>query len=143
MTKEIYISSDDESEYYEVEKLLNHHLYEDGEYEYLIKWKDYSDENNTWEAESNISENLIEAYWASKEKVIRNLSTDPPEGKTWNDIECLLNVFETETELFAQVKWKWSNSKTFIPTEILRRFSPRKLIEFYQDKVNCEFSTKA
>ncbi|KAG0166324.1 hypothetical protein DFQ30_007322 [Apophysomyces sp. BC1015] len=63
------VRSDSEEEEYEVEAILAHrHAKGRGsQIQYLIKWKGYSDEDNTWERESNVSADvLVEQYWADK-----------------------------------------------------------------------------
>lgn len=35
-------------------------------FQYLIKWKDYPEEENTWEPEGNIPDNIIDAYWKTQ-----------------------------------------------------------------------------
>ena len=46
-----------------VEKVLNRRIAENGGTEYLIKWKDFSDQNATWEPRENLDcEALIEAF---------------------------------------------------------------------------------
>lgn len=35
-------------------------------FQYLIKWKDYPEEENTWEPEGHIPDNIIDAYWKTQ-----------------------------------------------------------------------------
>ncbi|CAO3699328.1 unnamed protein product [Rhizopus microsporus] len=106
-----------DNEVYEVERLLGHRI-TDGSYEYLIKWKNYSNEYNTWEKERNIfAKGLILDYWRSKGAMSRDtspqveenlkqyiinakLSGKPPEGKTWDDVDHVVNVIIVETIFF-------------------------------------------
>ncbi|RIA86121.1 chromo shadow domain-containing protein [Glomus cerebriforme] len=56
---------DEESEVYEVETVLDHNKRKNKTY-YLIKWKGYSEEESTWEAEDNVfAEELVKEYWAN------------------------------------------------------------------------------
>uniref|UniRef100_A0A1D1ZES1 Chromobox 5 n=1 Tax=Anthurium amnicola TaxID=1678845 RepID=A0A1D1ZES1_9ARAE len=56
---------DDDEEVYEVEKVLDHHKKRNKTY-YLIKWKGYSEDESTWEAEDNVfAEELVKDYWAN------------------------------------------------------------------------------
>ncbi|CAG8489952.1 15083_t:CDS:2 [Cetraspora pellucida] len=51
---------------YVVEKVVGHRL-ANGRLQYYLKWKDYPDEENTWEDESDIfATNLIDEYWDKK-----------------------------------------------------------------------------
>ncbi|XP_037030043.1 chromodomain helicase hrp3-like isoform X2 [Bradysia coprophila] len=45
--------------YYRVEKVLGRRIRK-GEVEYLIKWKGYRKDHNTWEPSSNLDEKLVE-----------------------------------------------------------------------------------
>jgi hypothetical protein len=47
--------------------LIIDHRGKPGQYEYLIKWKGYSDEDNTWEPAVNfIDDKCIQDYWKSQ-----------------------------------------------------------------------------
>ncbi|OAD65749.1 hypothetical protein PHYBLDRAFT_160783 [Phycomyces blakesleeanus NRRL 1555(-)] len=62
-------ASEETEEVYEVEALLDHRVSakKQNTVEYLIKWHNYGDDQNTWENESNIfSETLVDEYWTSK-----------------------------------------------------------------------------
>nr|CAD7394935.1 unnamed protein product [Timema cristinae] len=46
--------NDQKEEEYQVEKIVDRWIYEDGQYRYLVKWKDWSSPFNTWEPEENL-----------------------------------------------------------------------------------------
>jgi hypothetical protein len=48
---------------FEVEKVLAHKFNADGSCTYLLKWKGYADEENSWESEENVSYFLLFGYW--------------------------------------------------------------------------------
>lgn len=55
--------------YFEVESVLDHRdrkLGRSVRREYLIKWKGYGPEHNTWEPEGNLSEEAYRDYWESR-----------------------------------------------------------------------------
>lgn len=55
-------ASDTESEY-EVERIVSHRGTKP-DIEYLIKWVNYGDEDNTWQTEEDVmAPSLLEAYW--------------------------------------------------------------------------------
>lgn len=61
------VSFDDEGEpWYEVETVLQHRELKRGKRvstQYLIKWKGYGHEHNTWEPEKNLSPLALKSYW--------------------------------------------------------------------------------
>jgi alpha-amylase/alpha-mannosidase (GH57 family) len=61
-TPPVSIPLEEESEEEEpldiVEKVLAYRLRTDGQKEYLLKWRGYPDEDNSWEQYSNLNENL-------------------------------------------------------------------------------------
>ena len=64
-SNELFQDSSEES--YEVEKILKHRMNKE-QIEYLVKWKNYSSEENTWEpATSFDQESTISEYWKQLE----------------------------------------------------------------------------
>lgn len=56
-------NKNDPNKLYEIEEILDNRYNETlGTKEYLIKWKGYSDSDNTWEVEKNISKVLLKKY---------------------------------------------------------------------------------
>jgi hypothetical protein len=48
---------------YEVEELRDRRRNDNNQWEYLVKWKGYGEEENSWEAGSNISANTLKTFW--------------------------------------------------------------------------------
>jgi hypothetical protein len=48
---------------YEVEELRDRRQNDNNQWEYLVKWKGYGEEENSWEAGCNISANTLKAFW--------------------------------------------------------------------------------
>ena len=68
---EIKELEDESSNTFEVEKVVDHRTSKTGTYEYLVKWKNYSTAENTWEPEENFnSKQCISKYWAGKNKLV-------------------------------------------------------------------------
>ncbi|KAI9247043.1 hypothetical protein BY458DRAFT_527543 [Sporodiniella umbellata] len=155
MSKDESFADFEVDEVYEVESLCAHRPSardHNKSYEYLVKWKDYGEEHNTWEREKNIfAKDLIAIYWrrhnlqnetsteTNKHDAITNakLLPKPPEGQTWSDLESVESVYVFgDSVLVAELKWKNEGQfNTFVPTRIVRQKSPLKLIEYYQSKI--------
>jgi hypothetical protein len=58
-------SQDDNTPHKEVEKILNHRFNQATKsYEYLVKWKEFDDDENNWEPESSFDTlDIINKYW--------------------------------------------------------------------------------
>jgi hypothetical protein len=51
---------------YEVDTIVDNRQTSDGTWEYLVKWKGYSEEENSWEPAPNISANTLQQFWKRK-----------------------------------------------------------------------------
>lgn len=61
------------------------------------------------------------------------LTAEPPTGLTWNDIDSIKNIFHCGTETyFAEVKWTKSDTVSFIPIRLLRKFNPLKVYRMFR-----------
>lgn len=59
---------EEEDDVYEVESVVDHKKYKTG-IKYRVRWKDYGEDDDTWEWAANLEENcteLIQKYWVSK-----------------------------------------------------------------------------
>ena len=72
---------------YCVEKIVGKIVLDNGQITYLLKWKGYSEENNTWEPKENLyCTDLIETYEKSLIGVVEKTSEDRGKyfSKSWN-----------------------------------------------------------
>ncbi|KAJ1916449.1 hypothetical protein IWQ60_008095 [Tieghemiomyces parasiticus] len=70
---------DEEEEEYEVESIIRHRK-RAGVTQYLIKWKNFGDADNTWEDESNLNcTEILDKYWADLKKT--TAAPSPAEAK--------------------------------------------------------------
>ncbi|XP_037945440.1 heterochromatin protein 1-like [Teleopsis dalmanni] len=64
----VEVSEDEEEEEYVVEKICGRRVRK-GKFEYFLKWKGYSEEENTWDPEEHLyCQDLIEQYEAERTK---------------------------------------------------------------------------
>ena len=64
----VVVQAKDENTTFEVEKIIDHRT-RNGKIEYFVKWKSFSDDENTWEPETHFNTTeCIEEYWKTKNK---------------------------------------------------------------------------
>ena len=57
--------SDNQKNVYQVEKIVSHRGNDPTNYQYLVKWQGYPDEDNTWqEAKHFLDDQCIREYWS-------------------------------------------------------------------------------
>lgn len=66
---------------YDVEEVLDRRLNAVGVWEYLIKWKDYPEEENSWEPGPNINEHALQKFWQKKGILAKRISKKPTATK--------------------------------------------------------------
>ena len=143
---------------YEVENIIGKRV--NGNYnEYLVKWKNYSIEESTWEPESNLInakksilkfENVLKKQIQNKlnnkrkinEKLIsknRKVNNKTNQKVTQDFIiNEVLGVFERNNKLFGKCKISLRNEKNYIKiiaTDEISKISPIPLIKYYESKI--------
>ncbi|GBC50808.2 hypothetical protein RhiirA5_504882 [Rhizophagus irregularis] len=61
-----------ETIFFEVEAIIDHKTKSNGGMEYLLKWKDFGDEENSWiDEEDTNAPSLIRNYWINKKNIVK------------------------------------------------------------------------
>jgi len=140
-----------------------------GKVQYLLKWKGFSDNENTWEPAENLEcPELIAAFMAEqKEKQQTPVSNGKRSHSTSNNTE---NQDNTSTkrprveyeqtgynrgllpemlmgatdiydgELMFLVKWKGISKPELVPSRIVNKQSAQLVIKFYEDRLTWNSS---
>merc|ERR1712024_339383 len=121
---------EEEEEEYVVEKCVDKRVGRNGKVEYLLKWKGYGDEDNTWEPKENLDcEDMIEAFEKArrdkgdKKKGADKRRSDADIGSSKKkkgddekprgfgrglDPERIIGATDSSGELMFLIKWKGS-----------------------------------
>ncbi|XP_054451559.1 chromobox protein homolog 3-like [Pteronotus mesoamericanus] len=143
-----------EPEEFVVEKLLDQQVV-NGKVEYFLKWKEFTEADDTWEPEENLNcPELIEAFFNSqkvgKEKdstkrksltvnlIIANQrdAADKPRGFVRGlDLEQIIGATDVSGEFMFLMKWKDSNEADFVLAKETNMKCPQILIAFYEERL--------
>merc|ERR1712099_113034 len=159
------MSSGDEEEYV-VERVVDKRVGRNGKVEYLLKWKGYGDEDNTWEPKENLDcEDMIEAFEKKRkektdkkkeaEKRKSGASADSsskkkkgdddskPRGFDRNlDPERIIGATDSSGELMFLIKWKGSDEADLVPAREANVKCPQTVIKFYEERLTWHTSSQ-
>ncbi|XP_055013486.1 chromobox protein homolog 3a isoform X2 [Boleophthalmus pectinirostris] len=148
-------SPSEEPEEFVVEKILDQRLV-NGKVEFYLKWKGFTDADNTWEPEENLDcPELISAFLEAqkniKEKpaaVKRKASTEEaepeakkpqnekPRGFARNlEPERIIGATDSSGELMFLMKWKDSDEADLVPAKEANKRCPQVVISFYEERL--------
>ncbi|XP_058509171.1 chromobox protein homolog 1a [Solea solea] len=154
-------AEEEEEEEYVVEKVLERRLVK-GKVEFLLKWKGFSDEDNTWEPEENLDcPDLIAEFMQkyrekeekkkeSKRKASSDASGDSEEkgSKRKKDEgekargfgrglqpERIIGATDSSGELMFLMKWKNSDEADLVPAKEANVKCPQVVISFYEERL--------
>ncbi|KAM9296458.1 chromobox protein homolog 1 [Gastrophryne carolinensis] len=155
--------ADEEEEEYVVEKVLDRRVVK-GKVEYLLKWKGFSDEDNTWEPEENLDcPDLIAEFLQSQKSAHETEKSDgkrkadsdtevvvgeesrpkkkkeeaeKPRGFARGlDPERIIGATDSSGELMFLMKWKNSDEADLVPAKEANVKCPQVVISFYEERL--------
>lgn len=125
-------SSDEDT--YEVEKIMDHRVDPKGRRRFLLKWKGYGHEDDTWEKEENLNcPDLINEYMKSVERqqalmVTKGRMIEPPKR--------VVRAYRDEDDKIVY-EVKYSDGRTEdMPSGDLIKLSPPVMIAFLEKVAN-------
>ena len=147
-----------DAEEYEVEAVCDKRLRK-GKAEYLVKWKGWDSDDNTWEPIGNLEcHEMIEDYekkhpakdageGGSKRKA--EASKDEPKAKSGKKpdtrpkgfargltAEKIIGATNDPGELYFLIKWKGSDEADLVPAKEANLKIPQVVIKFYEERLN-------
>ncbi|XP_061564734.1 chromobox protein homolog 1b [Cololabis saira] len=149
------VAEEEEEEEYVVEKVLNRRVVK-GRVEYLLKWKGFSNEDNTWEPEDNLDcPDLIAEFLQSqklahdgKRKAAGDADGDESKSKKKKDDneklrgfargldpERIIGATDSTGELMFLMKWKNSDEADLVPAKEANGKCPQVVISFYEERL--------
>lgn len=155
-------------EEYSVEKVLDRRI-RNGRVEYLLKWKGYSNEDNTWEPEENLDcpdliseyeENRKKKEAAKKDERKRKPGTpvddkkpaaskkkhveedNKPRGFDRGlEPEKIIGATDSSGELMFLMKWKGTDEADLVPARQANGRCPQIVIQFYEERLTWHTSS--
>merc|ERR1711894_610217 len=136
--KKFKMSSGDEEEYV-VESVADKRVGRNGKVEYLLKWKGYGDEDNTWEPKENLDcQDMIEIFEkARKAKADKKKGgSEKPRGFGRGlDPERIIGATDSSGELMFLIKWKGSDEADLVPSREANTKCPQSVIKFDEERL--------
>uniref|UniRef100_A0A3Q3W0Z4 Heterochromatin protein 1 n=1 Tax=Mola mola TaxID=94237 RepID=A0A3Q3W0Z4_MOLML len=134
-----------------VEKIIRRRIF-NGRVEYFLKWKGFTDAENTWEPEDNLDcPELIEEFlrnahvseeieevqeFIPKEEMTEQETEIVRMGEiTYLEPECIIGSTDRQGELMFLIKWKNSDDVALLPAREASARCPQMVIDFYEQKL--------
>ncbi|XP_032890863.1 chromobox protein homolog 1-like [Amblyraja radiata] len=159
--EEVLVEEEEEEEYV-VEKVLDRRIVK-GKVEYLLKWKGFSDDDNTWEPEENLDCPDLIAEFLQSQKIANDGvdKTEGPKRKAESDTETeenknkkkreeqekprgfareleperIIGATDSSGELMFLMKWKNSDEADLVPAKEANVNCPQVVISFYEERL--------
>ncbi|CRL05799.1 CLUMA_CG018827, isoform A [Clunio marinus] len=153
-----------QEEEYSVEKVLQKRT-RGGKVEYFLKWKGYTDADNTWEPEENLDcPELIAAFEEAhkkKETTVNetrkrksgSIDAAKPSAKKKTDRkegfdrglqpERIVGATDTSGELMFLMKWKDTDEADLVPAKQANVKCPQIVIQFYEERLTWHSSNNS
>ncbi|CAG9805446.1 unnamed protein product [Chironomus riparius] len=111
-----------------VEKILKRRI-KNGRIEYFLKWKGFSDSENTWEPTENLNcPELIQAFEEERAKF------ELP--KRSEHIEKIVGAFKDGDDIIFVIKWKGTDECTLMSSKIANFAYTQDVIKFYEERIS-------
>ena len=148
-------------EEFSVEKVMDKRVGKNGKTEYLLKWKGYGEEDNTWEPKENLDcPELIDEFErvygqkksmkpsADKRKSMgggepkaKRAAGERPRGFDRGlDPERIIGATDSSGELMFLIKWKGSDEADLVPAREANVKCPQTVIKFYEERLTWHTS---
>ncbi|XP_061669920.1 chromobox protein homolog 3a [Syngnathoides biaculeatus] len=146
----------EEPEEFVVEKVLDQRIV-NGKVEFFLKWKGFTEADNTWEPEENLDcPELINAFLEAQKNIKEKPASlkrkapsddsemdakkkdtpEKPRGFARNlDPERIIGATDSSGELMFLMKWKDSDEADLVPAREANTKCPQVVIAFYEERL--------
>jgi len=146
-----------------VERVLDKRVGRTGKVEYLLKWRGYDDDDNTWEPADNLDcIDLIEDFErkrkeqgkvkpGDKRKLESKKEKEKKVAKPGErlrgferrlDPERIVGATDSSGELMFLIKWKGSDEADLVPAKEANIKMPQTVIKFYEERLTWHSSAQ-
>jgi len=147
-----------------VEKVLDKRVGRSGKAEYLLKWRGYGDEDNTWEPSDNLDcVDLIEEFERKRKESVTKVrpgekrKLEQEKGRKEKkqnkgdrlrgferrlDPERIVGATDSSGELMFLIKWKGSDEADLVPAKEANIKIPQTVIKFYEERLTWHSSAQ-
>ena len=155
-------SAEPVEEEFSVEKVLDKRIGKNGKIEYLLRWKGYGDDDNTWEPKENLDcPELIDEFernhsgakkpkgpggekrktMAGGEPKAKRAPGERPRGFDRGlDPERIIGATDSSGELMFLIKWRGSDEADLVPAREANTKCPQTVIKFYEERLTWHTS---